>query len=567
MLWAVAPRIGEAEQRALGADSLLLAQLLWNRGVRTADEAHAYLSPLDGARFADPHLMAGVPSAAQRLLRALAAGERIALYADYDVDGIAGAALLTSALRSLGADLLTHLPDRARDGYGVHREAIAQLAREGARVMVTVDCGVRAHEEVALAQSLGMDVIVTDHHALPAQLPSAFAVLNPLRDDCRYPCKELSGGGVALQLARATLQDALGSAEAERQARSLTAYAALSTVADVVPLSGENRSIVAQGVATLRSGRPLGLRALAATGGRALRTVTATDLAFRFVPRLNAAGRMGNPRDALDLLLTDNWDEAQSIAGRLEAANTARRLRVDELLAELEAAAAAQASRGAIVLHGAYPIGVAGLIAARFAERFGVPCVVIEEGDETSRGSARGVDGLNLMDVLQACAEHLDQFGGHERAAGFTLSSDAILRFRQSFEQCVESLGVPAQQPAISVDAVLRLASVGPRLADLVERFEPSGLGNPRPVFLSRNVLVHSVQPLKGGHLRLRLGQEWAVRRAVAFRPGFPVPRPGARVDVVYEVERSEWNGEALVDIIVRDLRPSAGGTGGARAV
>jgi single-stranded-DNA-specific exonuclease len=558
--WIVAPRIGADEQRELGADSLLLTQLLWNRGVRSDVEAHAYLFPLAGDHLGDPLSMHGLPSASERLLKAIGAGERIAIYGDYDVDGVAGSALLTAALRGLGADLVVHLPDRARDGYGVHPEAVRQLVADGARVMVTVDCGISANHEVQLARSLGLDVIVADHHALPGILPSAFAVLNPHQESCRYPCKDLAGGGVAYQLARAVLGAALESGEADRRARHLATYAALSTVADVVPLTGENRGIVAQGLASLRSGGPLGLRALAESAGRDLQMVTAIDLAFRIIPRLNAAGRMGNAREALDLLLAEDWATAQAIAVRLEEANVARRLRVDELLVELEAEAAEACGQGAIVLFGDYPIGVAGLIATRFAERFGVPCAVIERGNATSRGSVRGIDGIDLVSVLGACSEHLVQYGGHERAAGFTVPSDEVPLFKVAFERGVRATGVAPQRPAVAIDGILRLSSVGPRLADLVELFEPTGAGNPRPLFLSRGALVRSVGQLRGGHLRLTLAQDWATRRAVAFRPTFSAPRPGARVDVVYEVERSVWNGVERVDMIVRDVREGHAG-------
>ncbi len=558
--WLLAPRIGEDEQRSLGADSLLLAQLLWNRGIRSAEEAHAFLHPLLGEPFGDPHLMLGLSSATDRLLSAIRGGERIAVYGDYDVDGVAGAALLTTALRGLGADVFVHLPDRARDGYGVHPDAVRKLVGDGARVMVTVDCGISANQEVHLARSLGLDVIVTDHHTLPAGLPSAFAVLNPRQDRCQYPCKDLAGGGVAYQLARALLRTMLDPAEAEHRARDLAMYAALSTVADIMPITGENRSIVAQGVASLRSGGSIGMRALVEASGRELAAVSATDLAFRIIPRLNAAGRMGNARDALDLLLATDPAEAQMLALRLEEANLARRARVDELLAELEGPAAAGAERGAIVLHGAYPIGVAGLLATRFAERHGVPCVIIERGAPTSRGSVRGVVGIDLIGVLEGCSEHLVQFGGHERAAGFTVPSNEIELFQTAFEQGVRDVGVAPCLPAVPVDAVLKLASVGTRLADLVERFDPCGPGNLRPMFLSRGLHVRNVAKLKGGHLRLELAQEWTVRRAVAFRPAFAAPTPGARVDVVYEVERSTWNGVERVDMLVRDVRESTPG-------
>jgi single-stranded-DNA-specific exonuclease len=555
--WTLAPRVTGEVQQALGADSLLLAQLLWNRGYRDPLAAHTFLHPLDGACLGDPALMAGVPEAAQRILRALTDHERIAIYGDYDVDGVAGAALLATALRDLGGDVILHLPDRARDGYGVHPDAVRKLAAEGARVMVTVDCGISANSEVALARTLGLDVVVADHHMLPGGLPAAFAVLNPRQEICRYPYKELAGGGVAFQLARAILSATLGSLEADRRSRQLALFAALSTVADVVPLTGENRTIVSLGVEALRSGGSLGVRALVESAGRRLEELTAVDLSFRIIPRLNAAGRMGNARDALDLLLADDWDEAQAIAARLEEVNLARRSRVDELLSQVAEEAAEAAQAGAIVLHGAYPIGVAGLIATRLSERHGVPCVVIEAGEATSRGSARCGARIDLMRVLELCSEHLVQFGGHERAAGFTMPTDEAPLFRQAFTRAVEATGVLGNRLPLSIDGQLKLSSVGPRLAHLVERFEPSGAANPRPTFLSRNAVVRSLERLRGGHVRLQLVQDLVSRRALAFRPEFPMPELGHRVDVVYEVERSVWKGSERVDMLVRDLRPS----------
>src|SRR5436190_2207848 len=243
--WELPTRVGEAEQRLLGVDSLLLAQLLWNRSIRTEADASAFLEPCVSLTFSDPRLMRGAPQAIERLLRAIRDHERIAVYGDYDVDGVAGAAVLVDALTGLGADLIVHLPHRARDGYGVNAAAVRQLADQGARVIVTVDCGITAVDEAALARSLGIDVIITDHHTIPARLPAALAVINPHQPACPYPYKALGGGGVAFQVARAMLQDALPGDEAKQRESRLAGLAALSTIADIVPLTGENRAIVA----------------------------------------------------------------------------------------------------------------------------------------------------------------------------------------------------------------------------------------------------------------------------------------------------------------------------------
>ncbi|MEA2639769.1 MAG: single-stranded-DNA-specific exonuclease [Chloroflexota bacterium] len=554
--WEIAARIGEEEQRALDAESLLEAQLLWNRGIRTAEDACVFLTPSTLALLGDPLTMRGMAEAVARLKAAIANGERIGVYGDYDVDGVAGAALLATAIRAAGGDVVVYVPDRARDGYGVNPDGVRRLAEAGIRVIVTVDCGVTANVEVALAAELGVDVIVADHHAVPAELPAAFAVLNPHHTECAYAFKELAAGGVALQLARALLAGR-GSAEAVgEQLEQLAAFAALSTVADIVPLIGENRIIVRVGLAAARASGHPGLEALCRVAGRALSRLSAQDLAFSVIPRLNAASRMGDAHRALDLLLAEDAVTARELARTLDQANLARRERVSTILLAIEEEAAAASREGAIVLAGEYPVGLAGLIATRVTERHGVPCVVIERGDPTSRGSARGVMGVHLVKVLEACEPCLIQYGGHERAAGFSLTTAQIEPFRQRFVAAVRLVG--DGQPyrrVLQADGVLNLSSIGPRLADLLDRFEPAGAGNARPTFISHRVLVRAANELRGGHFSLRLAQGMAVRRAVSFRPSFPMPVPGTLIDVLYEVERSTFAGEERVEMLVRDLR------------
>ncbi len=556
--WAIAPRVGEPERALLGVDSLLSAQLLWNRGVRTAGEASAFLDPAGSDSLADPWLMLGMRGAVDRLLEALRKGERIAVHGDYDVDGIAGAAVLVEALRGLGGDVLVHLPNRARDGYGINPTALHRIAAEGASLMVTVDCGISANREVELARDLGIDVVVTDHHTVPAQLPAACAVLNPHQEGCAYPFKQLSGGGVAFQVARALLRDVLSAEEVTRRLERLVVHAALSTVADIVPLTGENRTIVAAGLAGARAGRVPGLQALCELAGRPLDRLTADDLAFMAIPRLNAPGRMADPTDAFDLLVAQDIEEARSIAPRLEILNMARREAVKDLLLAIDEEACRYVGDGALVLAGDYPVGLMGLLAARLAERFNMPSVVIERGEEMSRGSARGVEGVHLVRALEQCASRLVQYGGHERAAGFTVRSEDIDAFRTLFGSAVRAMrGDQIVEPGLHADAGLRLTSIGVRLAELLDRFEPVGAGNPRPTFVSRGVIVQRAQELDGGHVRLRLAQGTAVCRGIAFRPIFPVPEPGTPIDILYEVERSWWRDEARIELVIRDARPA----------
>ncbi|MSQ23799.1 MAG: single-stranded-DNA-specific exonuclease RecJ [Chloroflexi bacterium] len=550
--WRVAPRIDGREQELLGTDSLLTAQLLWNRSIRTATEAGAFLAPPSMSSFGDPFRMLGMAAAVERLSHAIQDGTPVAIYGDYDVDGMAGAALLTECLESLGASVLVYVPHRERDGYGLNEGAVRSLASKGAGVVVTVDCGITADREVEVAAELGMDVVVTDHHTVPARLPSAAAVLNPHQEQCDYPCKDLAGGGVAFQLARALLSRFLAGDEADARALMLTDLAALSTVADVVPLIGENRSLVALGLGLMRSGARTGLRALSEVAKRNLSSLSARDLGFSLIPRLNAAGRMGEAQGALDLLLTQDEEEARILAAQLDSTNGERRRVMQELAEGMVAEAAEFAGASAIVLDGPYPIGLAGLLAARLADRWRVPSVVIQRGETISRGSARGPEGFDLMSILNGASTSLLQYGGHPRAAGFALKSEDIGQFRSAFERAAQT-----QQPAITkersqtVDAVLRLRSIGPALADLVERFEPSGEGNPPPTFVSRGVIV-SQQVVGEGPVRLRVADGEATQRAIIFRPD-QVPPNGTRLDLYYQVRRNLWQGDQQIDLVTED--------------
>jgi single-stranded-DNA-specific exonuclease len=351
------------------------------------------------------------------------------------------------------------------------------------------------------------------------------------------------------------LEQALGPREAAPELPRLVCFAALSTVADVVPLVGENRVIVAHGLASARAGAVLGIRALCERAGRAMDRLTAHDLAFTIIPRLNAAGRMGDAREALDLLLAAEAPAAEELAEHLEATNKARRAATDEVLTAIEEEAFEAASEGVIVLAGDYSIGLAGIVASRMVDRHGVPCAVIEQTGHTSRGSIRGPEGIDLVAALEACSRLLERFGGHPRAAGFTLPTPNINRFREAFQAAVKRQLTRPLEPRLLADAPIRLSSVGWRLAELVARFEPTGAGNPNPTFVSRSVTVRTVEQADS-HLRLSLGQGAAVRRAVAFRAEFEPPEPGAEVDALYEVERNYWNDEARIDVILRGVRP-----------
>jgi len=464
--------------------------------------------------------MLDLDKALARIRRAVQSRERIVVYGDYDVDGIAGSAILVRAFRGLGLAVGAYIPNRYEEGYGLNAEALERLAADGVKVVVSVDCGVTAVREAALAKTLGLDLIITDHHHPPAELPEAHALVNPRRVGDPSLEKELAGAGVALVLARALLGDV---AFAVRQ-DELLQLAALATVADVVPLRAGNRAIVRAGLEALNRAPITGVRALVERSGAKLGRLTAAEIGFVLGPRLNAAGRIADAEDALRLLLTEDAQEAKTLSDRLEERNAERQQKTREVVAGARERAAARPDAWATVVWDAdWPAGVVGLAASRLVEDYGRPALVVALDGEEGKGSCRSIASVHIAEALDACDDLLLKHGGHAMAAGFSVKAAALEEFAARIDAVVkERLGGVRPVPTLAVDAEILPDALTARLALELATLEPCGMGNPRPRLLLRDVAVSGVRQVGADldHLRCKVAVGRFTFDAMAFRRG-----------------------------------------------
>lgn len=551
----------------------LLAQALYNRGLRTPAEVADFLAA-DELRRDNPYKLADMPAAVQRIVAAIERQEIICVYGDFDADGVSATALMVTALQAAGGRVGPYIPDRVDEGYGLNVDAIERIAAQ-AKLIVTVDCGMRSVAEVARANELGVDVVITDHHSVGAALPPALAVVNPQRADCPSGFRRLAGVGVAYRLAQAVLR----AVSQERWARIspdqaaelealLLDYVALGTVADMMPLLGENRSLVRRGLALLNSPTPRpGVQALLARSDLRPGAVDATAISFRLGPRLNAAGRLAHAKLAYQLLRTQDPAQAYSLATELEALNTRRRALTVEAEATAEAQVAAQIERGAhlyVVQSTAFNPGIVGLVAGKLAERYYRPAVVIEQGESESRGSARSIAELDISGALDEVSEMLVRHGGHRRAAGFTARTERLPELCEALHEVARRQLCTHEdlRPTLDVDADAPYTALTWALHEQFARLEPTGQENPPPVLMCRGVRVRETRPVGGGkHLKLVVdgGPGSAVLDAIAFGHGGWAGRLSehARIDLAFQIGVNEWNGRRMLQLTVEDLRPA----------
>jgi single-stranded-DNA-specific exonuclease len=534
------PSLDEAQVAALAIELQirpLTARILIARGFSRGDLAARFLAP----RLHDlrkPDGMADLTRGVERLVAALGAGQTIGVFGDYDVDGVTTAAVLTCALRAFGGQVVARAASRSA-GYGLGVEDVARFAADGCRVLVTGDCGTSDHEALAEGRARGLDIIVIDHHELPAGESAAYALINSRRADDAFPFKGLASCGVAFYLA-AALRTRLGAAFDPRELLDLVA---LGTIADLVPLVDENRILVAAGLKRLSERRRPGLAALAVLADLAEGEITAHHAGFRLTPRLNAAGRLGEAQLALDLLLASEKD-APDLAAALDEQNTERQ-RIQELVwIEARGQAAAQDDVPALVVGAeGWHQGVVGIIAARLVDQFARPAVVIGFKDGQGRGSARTVPGVNLFDALHACSAHLTKFGGHAGAAGMSLSSARLDDFRNAFVGEVSRQVGDKLAPALQVDAEVSLGDLDLILAGELARLGPFGAANREPLFALRGVTARSTRRVGKGHLQLTLDHAGATSEAIAFGFAEADPGSGALVDLIATAELDIFRG------------------------
>jgi len=535
------------------AGSRELAEVLFRRGYTTPEAAAAFLT---GGVDLDVPELPDLDQAVAVLTEAITAGRSVCVYGDYDTDGITATTLLVDLLRRLGAQVTYYIPNRFRDGYGLNPGAVEVLAREGVEVLLTCDCGIRNLEEVALARSLGMQVVVTDHHELGPQLPDAEAVVNPKRLPEGHPCRMLPGVGTAYLLSRQLLR-ALG--RPPEEADRWLDLVAVGIIADVVPLIGANRVLARRGLMRLNTSPSAGLAALMTAAGLE-GPVTEEDVAFQLAPRLNSAGRLADGSLGVRLLLAAGGQEAADLAVQLDHLNTERKRLTAKVVEEAEAAVTPEAP-GILLYRPHWHEGILGIAAGRLAEQYGVPALLIARKQAAGLlvGSARAPAGFGLHEALEACGEHLVKYGGHDAAAGFSLREDQFEAFRAAMlEEIRRRTRDPHADPARPADLVLPMAQVNRRLYEDLRRGAPYGEGNPAPVIFSRRVKLLSARPAgpREEHLRLVFRDGETALVGIWWRAGGKAPSPG-EVDLFYRLELHCWNGEELLQAVVEAICPA----------
>ena len=548
--------------RELGV-SPVTARLLCIRGLGDLDGARRFLSPsLDDLH--DPFRLADMAAAVDRILAAIARRERIAIHGDYDVDGVTSTVILRRALELLGADVVHYIPERLRDGYGLQPAALERLYADGVRLAISVDCGIRADEAARHAGALGLDLIITDHHEPDAVLPPALAVINPKRHDCPYPDKNLAGVGVALKLVQALCR---------RTGRNgwLPAFvkiAAIGTLADVVPLIGENRVIAKLGLAMLTAGpHKIGLRALLESCGLSGKEIDSYHIGFVIGPRVNAAGRMSTPDIAARLLLAADEtmaDEARALADQLNAENLRRQKEEADIVAQARRTVDTDldvGSRTVIVVGGeGWHRGVIGIVASKLVEALNRPAVVLSIDGEVAHGSCRSIPSFDMLSALESCSDLLTKFGGHRQAAGLTLDASRIRELRGRINDYADRCLQPDDlRPRLWIDGTLAFRSITPQVASELSALAPFGAGNSCPVFRTSGVeVVDGPRLVKDRHLKMALRQDGRVMRGIAWRAADReafVAQHRAGIDLAYSLEQDTWNGERYLQLSVADFR------------
>jgi single-stranded-DNA-specific exonuclease len=577
--WSVKPAAPSSFLARFSEFPSLVAQVFYNSGITTPEDAFRFLgasdrgdgSPFPSSRIGDdPFLMNGMMEAVERIRRAMCEGEAIAVYGDFDADGVCATALLTEALKKLGARAMPYIPHRVNEGYGLNEDALRDLKDKGARVVVTVDCGIRSLKEVDEGMALGLDMIVTDHHSVGPELPRGVAVINPKQPGDVYPFQEFAGVGIAFKLAQA-----LCIAQAEHplpngslfDLTELLDLVALGTVADLVPLIGENRVLVRLGLARLNKTERPGLQAMMQQVAGKNRSMNAGTIGYYLGPRLNAAGRIEHARTAYRLLTTQYPGEAEDLAQKLEATNRDRQKMTEEMTQKARAMVAELPRNEFILVAGSpeFPEGIIGLIASKIQEDAYRPAIAMTHQLDKGkmRGSARSIPEFSMIAALDECADLLERHGGHAAAAGFTVSMENYpalhTRLRRIAERELKEMEL---LPTLSIDAEASLSDMNWRLLEQLDRLAPFGYGNREPVFVSRNVLVKVARQVGTEHVALTVSDGIVVWDAIAFRQKDILPQLNPtpkQVDIVYNLTSKVWQDEPRLQLEVKDIRLSEG--------
>jgi single-stranded-DNA-specific exonuclease len=559
--WQTASPITPEAEQELHRFPDLFRQILFNRGYATEPTALRYIAAQmpDGS---EPENLSGIPEAVERIRHAIKNHEKIAIYGDYDVDGVTATALLVDFLKKSGGDVTGYIPNRFEEGYGLNTEAITGLNKDGNRLIITVDCGIRSLEEALHAKKTGVDLIITDHHHPGNEIPEAYTIINPKMPGSNYPDKDLAGVGLANKLALAYARSENSSITDTSFAEDYLDLVALGTVADLAPLIGENRYLVRTGLSHLRKPHRQGVLSLIGVSGLKPEHVTASSIGYILGPRLNAAGRLDSALAAMNLLLTRDLIEAGKLAQILDNQNQERQQKTREIQAQAEQLALADKEEPLILfaVDAGFNPGLIGLAASRLQERYYRPAIVAQKGEEFTRGSCRSIPEFHITDALDRCADILVHHGGHAAAAGFTVRN-------QNLEELVERLSLIADQqlgklvlrPSLFADADIPLSDLKPDLLKYLEWLEPTGYGNHQATFISRNLKILRQRTVgrDEAHLKLTVTDGKITYDAIGFRLGHWAEKMPVNVDLIYNFETNEFNGRQYLQLNIRDIKPA----------
>jgi len=554
--WNILPGAPTEYLRGISGFPPLIAQLFYNRGLGTPAQVASFIAA-DEHLCADPLRLPGMHQAIARIYRALLSGENIAVYGDFDADGITATALLVQGLSSLGAKVTPYIPHRINEGHGLRTGALERLREQGISLVITVDCGITGVTEVKKARRMGLDIVITDHHTPLAEIPQAAAVVDPRLPHSDYPFPELAGVGVAFKLMQALFQS-LGKEVALDRFLDLVA---LGTVADIMPLRGENRYLVKQGLKLLNAMPRLGIRELITQAGLKPGNLDTETISWVIAPRLNTTGRLEHALPSYQLLMTDSADEARKLSQWLEQKNAERQKLTIKVVASARERILAEGIRPILMVGDEdYPAGLVGLAAGRLTDEFYRPSVVIKLGKQQSTGSCRSIPEFNILNALNQCHHLFSRFGGHAQAAGFTLPTKKLPILKQALlEMATTELAGVDLRPHLDIDAEVRLTELGGDTLPAMQKLAPFGYGNPNPAFLSRKVEVADCRTMgaSGEHFRLKLRQDGVVWDGVAFQAGDYRKEVVSPLDIVYNLEVDHWGGESRLRLNLLDFAAS----------
>lgn len=544
----------------------IIASILFNRGITTFDEAKNFFRA-ENAPLIDPFLMYNMDVAVKRVIEAMNHRESIMIYGDYDVDGTTSTSMLYLFLREIHKGLLTYyIPDRVKEGYGLSRSGITAAHAQGVKLVIAVDCGITAVDQINLANEFGIDVIICDHHHPGDILPNALAILNPKQDKCSYPFKELCGVGVAFKLAQALTETLKIDRNILMQHLDLVA---IGSAADIVPLIGENRTLVKNGLKLVSEANKVGIRQLVKNANVYGKSISTAQIVFSLAPRINAVGRLGDANRAVKLLITSSESDAVEFASVLESENRNRRDLNEVMFLEaceiVEEEFDFEKDKVIVVFKEGWHQGVIGIVASKLVERYYRPAIVIAEADSRGKGSARSVENFDVFQALKSCEDLMVGYGGHKYAAGLTIELDQIDEFRRRVNAYAETNLPPTDLiPKIQIDAEITLDSINERLMTLLNLFKPHGPGNMRPIFLSTSLqIVGYPQLMNDRHIRLKVRQNGATFDAVGFNLAHHYNKIGVGdkpIDLVYQIDENTWQGRTTTQLKIKDLKVQTNG-------